>query len=341
MGVVCVTSFLEGGFFKISVASQLGLDELPLIQDYAYPVLVVIIIITIFLVRSLLENISYTFNRLWNRKLFSEHITVKEYKNFLAEFERKANNKFNYVIGFTFLFMGILNTFYWHFSPKEVIAWDDPAFFPLTCLIWNVIIAFLEFLIGVFFWKGWVLVKCIRALFQRFSIRLQPLNPDKSAGLKPLGELSYKISRVLFSLGIYVVLTFTTAVIKHPSLFHLYITSGIEMLIIYVILTIFLFFYPQMPAHNIMKIEKDRLLDQLSAKIGVLYLKFYEDLIENGINIEKERIEQLLSLKELSLEAGKMSVWPFDIGILLKLIGTVIVPVFLVITEMVLSLFLT
>ena len=340
MGVVSVISFLEGGFFKIPGASQRGLDELPLIMDYAYPVLGVIFIFTILRVRSLLENISYTFNRLWNRQLFSEHATAKEYKNFLAEFESEANNKFNYIIGFIFLLMGILNTFYWYSSPKEVITWDDPTLFPFTYLIWNVIIAFLEFLIGVFFWKGWVLVKCIRALFQRFSIQLQPLNPDKSAGLKPLGELSYKISRVLFLLGIYVVLTFATAVTKHPSLLHLYIISGIQMLIIYVILSIFLFIYPLMPAHNIMKIEKDRLLDQLSVKIGVLYLKFYEDLIEKGTNIEKERIEQLLSLKELYLEAGKMSVWPFDIGILIKFIGTVICPVLLVLTEMVLSLFI-
>lgn len=340
MAVVSLTSFLEGGFYNIPGASQRGLDELPLIMDYAYPALGVIFIYTILSVRSLLENISYTFNRLWNRQLFSEHATAKEYKNFLAEFESKANNKFNYIIGFIFLLMGLLNTFYWRSSPKDVITWDDPILFPFTYLIWNVIIAFLEFLIGVFFWKGWVLLKCIRALFQRFSIQLQPLNPDNSAGLQPLGELSYNISRVLFWLGIYVVLTFATAITIHPSLFHLYILAGIEMLIIYVILSIFLFFYPLWSAHNIMKIEKDRLLDQLSAKIGVLYVNFYVDLIEKGTNIEKERIEQLLSLKELYLEAGKMSVWPFDIGILFKFIGTVIFPVILVLAEIVLSLFI-
>ena len=227
------------------------------------------------------------------------------------------------------------------FLPSEqVISWNNITHFPLTLLLWESIVSILSFLVGVFFWKVYVLIQCMRTVCmqKRFILRLQPLNPDNSAGLQPLGVLSLKISRILLGFGLFVGLIFAT-VFFQPWAASTYLWWGIEYMIIYVVLATFLFFYPLLSAHNLMREQKDQLLDRLSASIGVLYSEFYTELANDGPNVEKNRIEQILNLRELYLEAGKMPIWPFDTETLIKFFGTVALPIFLILFQLIVYLY--
>ena len=250
-----------------------------------------------------------------------------------------------YIFGFIFMIIYIVYALMWLFydlniHPREVIHWNDPTFFPASWLSLQITLTFFAFLIGVFFWKTLILIKCIREFGQSelIVLRLQPLNPDKSAGLHPLGEICIKLSSVLLFFGIYIISHFVQAFISHPPYFQ--IAFGIEFPI-YTFFAPFLFFYPLISVHNIMTSEKDRLLDQLSAKLGVEYVKLYNELTKKGEIIDKERIGQFINIRELYLEAGKMPTWPFDTGTLLKFLGTVALPILLMISELILYIHFT
>jgi len=57
-----------------------------------------------------------------------------------------------------------------------------------------------------------------------------------------------------------------------------------------------------------------------------------------GEEVTNDRMQRLLYIRELYSEAGKMPIWPFDTGTLLKFIGSVILPLFIYTVEHVIRL---
>jgi hypothetical protein len=340
--LICISSIYEGSFFKIEIAGLLNLPPNPLINDYVFWSLFLLVILTSLLTRNLFNSISYYFYRLWNRQIFSEDVSLQDYKKFFNKYEDRANNKLIYLFGSIFMVLYIINKLIFPHSTKfGIIGFSDQKYFPITCLVFHIVFGYLSFLIGVLAWKIYTLVNCMRSICepQNFILRLQPLNPDNSAGLKPLGELSFKLSKILVSFGVVIVLLFSLGLIKR-QLYKVMMLVGTESLIIYVFLSIFLFFYPLLSAHNLMRTEKDVLLDKLSSKLGVMYSEFYGELTQLGVKIEKDKTEHLVSLRELCLEAGKMPVWPFDTQTLMKFLGTTIAPIFMITLEIAISNYL-
>jgi len=340
-------SLAKGTFFEISIACQLGLDEFPFVKDLPFWGLMVIVVSTASLLYSLFKSAPISFQRLIDRQVLLENKEEKTspYQTILSEFENKANDvQKTFIFGFIFLVLYLgpiaITT---QTQNLDFIAWTDFFYFPIAWYSMQAVFSFYVFFVGVVMWKIYVLMSLMRTLFnEKFCkekgivLNLQPINPDKCAGLYPLGALSFKLSQVLLAFGFFVVFIFTLALIQPQSMFWTWIMGGIYALIIYVPLASFFFFYPLSSAHNLMLNEKNRLLDQLSAQLGVLYTKLLYDLAQKGSNVDKDEIEKHLLIRQLYSEAEKMPLWPFDTETLLKFSMSVIFPLSLVVAEAIL-----
>jgi len=341
--LVIFSSLYEGSFFIIDISIENSVELNSYIKDSGTWVVSILIFITSLFIKKLFDDAQYYFKRLWDRKIFEDSVNLSKYIKYLYEYEKQANSKLSYILGMLFvvIYLPLHITIIENDARKGIIFFYDYRYFPITRILVHLFASFYVFLIGIFLWKVYFIVKSMRGISnsKNFQLRLQPLNPDKSAGLHPLGKLSFYISRIILTFGLYVSYIISLGLAR-KTLYSSTLFIVIIMMIIYLSLSIFLFFYPILSAHNLMMKVKDNLLDKLSAKLGVMYSKMYDDLANTESKFDSEQTTQLLNLRELYLEAGKMPVWPFDTDTLLRFIGSVVSPIFLLIIEVFISVYL-
>ena len=341
LSAICVSSLYYGSFFNIQIEQSTDVFLTPLIEDYGLPFIFLMVFISYFIFKNLFNNVSDCFTRLWKRKVFNEkEVPFDKYLSFFVQYEYEANGKKGYIIGLNLVLISLLSTIFTIIQPSRINSGVNihylysRDYFPLTWSVMLITQNFAAFVLGVLLWKMYIIVKCMREVCNQknFTMRLQPLNPDKCAGLQPLGKLSLNLSIILLT-GSLAPISLFSIFFSNPEKYPYYIYFGLETLIFFVVLSSFLFFYPLLTAHNIMGKQKTKLLDNLSANLGVKYFNLYKQLANNDNKEEKAQIEELLELRELYYEAGKMPVWPFDTETLLKFVGTVIMPIFIILLQ--------
>ncbi|MDP6626289.1 MAG: hypothetical protein QGG50_00190, partial [Methanopyri archaeon] len=130
------------------------------------------------------------------------------YRKFLKDFERRLNHKNAYLITLVFaVIVGIIN-----FSiPLGEYDWCTVERFPVTRGAYVLGDMFLSVFFALLVWKILVTVFYMRRLSDEFDLNVQPLHPDRSGGMKPLGDLSFSVDSVLLAVGIWLSVGLFTA----------------------------------------------------------------------------------------------------------------------------------
>ena len=291
-----------------------------------------ILILSIPLVKRLFRNTNLCYDRLWDQNTISlkegdssdiEPLR-KEYRRFLKGFERRLNHRDAYLLALVFaLIVGVIN-----FSiPVGEYDWCTVERFPVTrgsYVLGDMLIAVF---FGLLVWKILVTVYYLRRLSDEFDLNVQPLHPDSSGGMKPLGDLSFSVDSVLLAVGIWLSVGLFTAV---PSQLWI-VYSGI---VVYMALATFLFFYPLHKVHHLMSEKKIDLLDRLSRKTNSYYTSIYNEVLDEDRDVDPEKLRKLNDLEELYRKASDMPVWPFDKETLTKFISTVGFPLSMAIVNL-------
>lgn len=152
-------------------------------------------------------------------------------------------------------------------------------------------------------------VLIINNVFKNKKVHLEPMHPDKSAGLGKLGDyakiIAYLISTAGFVIGITEFRYFHNAFPKELWIIHAFIP-------IYIIGATISFFTPILLVHGRMKETKRQLLIEIQEKLAQGYYSSQKKIIQNSESIEDDlgRIKQLQTLYDLT---EKIPEWPFNL----------------------------
>lgn len=152
-------------------------------------------------------------------------------------------------------------------------------------------------------------IKFTKSLTLNNLIEIKPLHPDKSGGLKLLGNLALSYTYFLFPILL--------IIIAHMITWQ-YVTVGLALAVSsYVPLIIFVFFYPLGIVHDTMIKAKLEILNKISNHFHTINSELLvNDKLDEKYLLEKKPIIELLD--NLYQKADGLPNWPFDTVTLTK-----------------------
>lgn len=166
---------------------------------------------------------------------------------------------------------------------------------------------------------SYVLIK-----FFNFTPDIQPLHPDSSGGLSPLGKLSSTLNLGTFLYGLLSVVGIYANNYNYSK--PIYGPENITIMVAYVLCASIIFFLPLLSAHSCMKEAKYNTIQTINQRFETLNKQLIKSLDKND-KLSKENIEDLKSLKDIHEIASKMPVYPFDTETVTRFIGSILIPI--------------
>jgi hypothetical protein len=161
-------------------------------------------------------------------------------------------------------------------------------------------------------------IKAVRRYCKTFisSELILALNPDKVGGLRPLGQFSLGLD-ISFALATLVIFS---CLVQGVSISDLIV---VVTLLLYTLLLVVVFFIPLSAAHDSMLEAKERAYNQTHEMFRDVHSKIFLD--DKKPNFK--RIEALKNVFFLYEKVSRMSVWPLNLGIILRFIATSSFPI--------------
>jgi hypothetical protein len=157
----------------------------------------------------------------------------------------------------------------------------------------------------------WGLTRAFRDFEGLFDI--EPLHPDRCAGLKFLGDMSLGFSKILSVIGIIVFLFVAMDITMHGKAVNL---ANILMVPSYLVLAPLAFFLPLYAAHKEMQRAKENRILAINNRFVELTHSF-------------EKVDEIKALREEHQMAKREPIWPFDVETIGRFSGTVLLPIVL------------
>ena len=296
--------------------------------------------LSLFAFSVLIKMIPETFRNLWRRKIVvgaypwdsfqkipcekgseiaaSETGRLEErFRQFMQELQKMLNHSYQWAMGVAFSLL----VFTWH--------WSNPIEF------------FIAFIIGLMAWRMLITSIYIWKLGKEFLLEPQLGHPDRSGGLSPLGNLclwnAFIITIPAIHLGGWSILRIFTE--KGSPFFEIseeYAPLYLWLLLILVPFALVTFFLPLLKVHWIMEEWRNRKqarLDKLEHSINQLESR----LLNEAEKLDQKEFEsiqkELEMMQQVYMRNEKLPVWPFNMGIMLKLLVSQTVPVLGIISQ--------
>jgi hypothetical protein len=263
---------------------------------------------------------------------------VDDYNRFLAKFEYGLNSKVSYLfgVGGVVLFLYIVYLFCIKPSIQDtsLIIWIDYNLFPLNTLFYELLWTLIYFIIALMVWKLILIALYIKKLFSEFDASIKPFHPDKLGGLKPITQIVMNINLLVFSAGI------SFVIVYYSYLRHL--IPNIWMIFVgYMVISLFLFFYPLIGARKSMKANKEKFLDlfshPLSKEYEMIFQEFSDGIDTFDTHLDEKNLSRVSILRDFYDRANQMPVWPFDRDTILAFSSRVLLPIALILLNMILA----
>ena len=319
-----------------------------------------------FLFRTLLDQVPETLDSLWARKVLKlkSEMPIKEaekqtlvgrllrwlpetwwecpekpeagrelgqvYCAFVDSFEDHLNHWASWVLGL--FFASIMYVSFplrldqgWTFNWMRVMVhrW---GWWPLIGSVSQIAIAYI---LGLFVWRMIVIAWKVRRLGHVFDFDIQVQHPDKSGGLKPLGDLCFSNALVISVPGVF--LAGWAIAVQHLDIsrYTLWASFYQQLLLVLVVLAFLAFFHPLFAVHRAMVRQQTRIrrqLDELSLQIDKLAQMLLDKADTLGAERGEELSKELALLQQVYQNNSAIPVWPFDKNIVLKFISSQAIP---------------
>ncbi len=273
----------------------------------------------LFLFRSLLRRIPDTFSSIWDREIVRAQ--EKDYASFMGELEDRLNSRGQWVAGA--LFAALVLTWY-PFWKAEFVG--------LALITAGYILeSFGAFLLGLLAWRMLVVGLEARRLGREFDLTPQLGHPDRAGGLAPLGNLCLWNAMVVSVAGVYLggwvlvgpMTAYQPIALAYTPLYY-------KLLSIPIVVGVISFFLPLWSIHRVMvarRAEVLRELDKLGKSINDLSRKLLSEVDELEPATSEEMGKRLERMQRVYEQSQHIPVWPFNTSILVKFLGTQLVPV--------------
>lgn len=222
--------------------------------------------------------------------------------------------------------LGVLMAYYCYvaYIPKSVGFWIaiDGRLLPVGFIFLYCIFLFYS-LVPVYVFRNVAIALLFKDIVSHSQLRLLPLHPDKSGGLRPVGRLGLRNQYVLTLFGLNVVLLVITSVhyLRVPnSLYGLMVAAVIA----YLVLGPLVFVGPLLAFRGGMLRTKSELMGEVAKRLRV-ELQRLRGQLQSG-SISKEDEELVDRLRKIGALVDELPVWPFDATTVRKFLVAYIVP---------------
>lgn len=301
-------------------------------------------IVEFYAIRDFFKRIPTTFTELMNRnaitKLDTDPGVGRRFSTFLDTFEKRLNISVP-----VFFVPGIMAVSIFALITSRLLPLPSEADFPIGAIIINsltvlVPICLSVYAICVFGWKCLVTGYALHQFSSSFGLSLQPSHPDRTSGLKPIGDLVFSMALILIiaSLASSILVVFATPLLQsiykaivqiapHPNLvvpppfMAKTILAANAFLGGVLILSLVVFFIPLISAHQRMQKEKLGMLAEMTLITNrIAELERQSRSIKAGHTKRNEFLAEIDSLTKTYNILNKTPVWPFDREMLLKFV---------------------
>lgn len=178
-------------------------------------------------------------------------------------------------------------------------------------------------LVPTFVLRNVAIALFFKDLVDHAQLRLLPLHPDKSGGLRPMGQLGLRNQYALTLLGLNLVLLVVTSIqyLQMPPMLYGLIAAASTA---YLILGPLVFVAPLLPFRDGMRRTKADLLGEVAKRLRVELQRLRGQLPEGSITKEDE--ELIDRLRKIGAVVDELPVWPFDAGTVKKFLMAYVVP---------------
>jgi hypothetical protein len=252
------------------------------------------------------------------------------YRDYVIGFQDWLNHRAGWGLGLLFAAIiaisfpyrwGIGFTFRWVGSLFGEIDWVNSS-----GILGQVVMAYL---IGLLGWRMIAIAMKISQLGVLFNLDVKIQHPDKSGGLKPLGDLCFLNALIVTIPGIFL----GGWILAIPRLgFPAYLEwVGFfrQLLLLVFVLAILAFFQPLYAVHQAMLRQRvliQQQLDELSKKIDGLSRQLLEEADRLGPEKGEQIGQNITHLRQLYESNQTVPVWPFDKALIVKFATSQAVP---------------
>ncbi|TNE49317.1 MAG: hypothetical protein EP343_12440 [Deltaproteobacteria bacterium] len=188
--------------------------------------------------------------------------------------------------------------------------------------IWFRFLSFINYyMVFMMLLKGVATTRAIRWIFKS-DIVLQPIHPDRCAGLQPLGAISGSLNVFLALLTSYitVLVELEGVSLAHPAF--------LIPVSIFAVLATYLFVAPISAIHHRMKAMRREIQISLNHEFQKSFQQVHQRLSHRQ-DIDVGNLQRLDALEKLHTIAARMPVWPIDMETVIKFFAVVGVPTLL------------
>jgi len=253
------------------------------------------------------------------------------YRAFITDFEGWLNHRLSRAVGLFFATIMYVSfpfrigqdwTFNWMGWMVRHAGWV-----PLLGSLTQVAVAYV---MGLLVWRMIVIAGKVYQLGRAFDLDIQVQHPDRSGGLKPLGDLCFSNALIITVPGIF--LAGWIIAISHFGWegYALWAPFYQRLLLVIFILALLAFFQPLYGVHRAMvrkRAEIRQRLDELARRIDELAKKLLEEADTLEAEQSQELTRNLAILRQVYENSSAIPVWPFDKNIVLKFITSQTIPV--------------
>jgi len=247
------------------------------------------------------ENITNNFLK----NLTQKALKKEELDEFTKWVDRTAHRTAGYLLGLPFAI-----------GADYVNFFVFPNIQPLTRIFLMIYISLLFVLAGIGFWGVLSLIRMALRL-KNIQVQTNPFDPDGFGGLEFVGSLCIKVT-LLFSTGSLVIPLVFGAIQQTDYANAAAIIYSLTAL--YVVMIFASFLAPTLALHDFfVRIRHDHLYP-ISEQMN----KVLAECVYSENQGEKKKFFDLVSIYK---EIDRMKVWPFDLPVVLKLLGSVSLPI--------------
>jgi hypothetical protein len=325
-------SLLNGTFPKLGVRWTYTLFTDPLFVV----ILIVLLVSSIFYI-AWNKRLPQFFGELLKKELIvskqAERDTTVAYTTYIKSYKKFIWSKWRYLfVGLSYLFYFIFiiasRPYSSYFRQTGQLLMDIIGFLHLTVMyvLFPIIVLYL---IGVAIWNLFATGRFIHKLPEYFELKIRPNHPDKSGGLKIIGDFCFRmVLPLLLSIAsMSVIVIFINFSWWENTESNTLSSLLIIFLPLVLLITFYAFLGPLWGIHTYMEEVKNNYEEKYANRLGDL-LRIVERYIEFGEldQAEKSRTELEL-LNVLHPEKMNYPAWPFDTQLFIKFLVPQIFPV--------------
>jgi hypothetical protein len=273
----------------------------------------------------LLSNLYFTIHKTFIN-LQSENLILPSHLPQFEEFKKKLNRLYTskFVVIAALIFGLSLNVFNYFAKTDSWLGINGG----ITGIYGRIFVGLNYFILILFLYKCAITFWALHAIF-RFDIQIRPFHPDRSGGLKMIGQLAVSLNYFVALVLVYftIQLVFDPFAKQHP--FYLVI-----FILFYPFATI-IFFASLLGAHKRMIICKQNVFYKLGATFDYYYAKLNRPNKQGIYDIESaDEISRIHSLYQI---AENMPVWPFDKESIKRAFSAMAIPILVLMYDLITS----